>query len=96
MIQYSFVWYLSPVVFTGSPTCGKPERLARGSILGCMDEDKKSEGRFGVGRKHAIPEVEVQEEYQMNKEDFIKTMRQALSVPPMPRKARKKVRVVGE
>ena len=31
-------------------------------------------------------------EYQMTEEDFIKTMRQALSVPPMPVKETKKTR----
>ena len=82
MLQYSFVWYLSPVVFTGSPTWGNPKMLARGSILVCMDEDKKSEGRFEVRRKRSTVDID---NYEMEEEDFIKTMRQALSVPPMPR-----------
>lgn len=44
----------------------------------------------------AAEERAAENEYQMTEEDFIKTMRRALSVPPMPRKAGQKVRVVGE
>lgn len=61
-----------------------------------MDEDKKSEGRFEVRPKRSIVDV-IETDYEMEEEDFIKTMRQALSVPPMPRKARiKREERVGE
>lgn len=33
------------------------------------------------------------DEYQMTEEDFVKTMRRALSVPPMPRKDRAKAQM---
>lgn len=61
--------------------------LARGSILVCMGEDKKSEGRYGVRRKP-------KDDYQMKAADFDKMMEKALKVPPMP--VKQKERVVKE
>lgn len=46
-----------------------------------------------AAEERAAEERAAENEYQMTEEDFIKTMRRALSVPPMPRK---KARVVGE
>ena len=57
-----------------------------------MDKDKKPEGKFEVRLRRSTVD-----DYEMEEEGFIKTMRQALSVPPMLRKARiKREERVGE
>ena len=122
MIQYSFVWYLSPVVFTGDPIRGNLRSAWGGEFSIALTEKQYLQGvlyhGYSDGRKRltmgkakkaklvrpgsperllrAAEERAAENEYQMTEEDFIETMRRALSVPPMPRKAGKKVRVVGE
>ncbi len=53
---------------------GSPERVLRAA------EERVAEER-------AAKERAAENEYQMTEQDFIETMRRALSVPPMPRKA---------
>ncbi|MDE0398918.1 MAG: hypothetical protein OXL96_14070 [Candidatus Poribacteria bacterium] len=60
-----------------------------------MGKARKTKVRPGSPERllRAAEEDAAENEYQMTEEDFIKTMRRALSVPPMPRK---KARIVGE